>query len=101
MWYHWHVLRQDQRLGAEKLPLRKTVTLLAGEPAAGLVSRIEEKLGSHIRLLRYLGQTSEDIPALSDEEVDRLARDIQAAPSDKVMLVVAGGKVLMLPYEDK
>ena len=101
LWYHWHVLRQDQRLGAEKLPLRKTVTLLAGEPAAGLVSRIEEKLGSHIRPLRYLGQTPEDIPVLSDEEVDRLARDIQAAPSDKVMLVVAGGKVLVLPYEEK
>jgi len=99
--YHWRILRQDQRLGAEKLPLPKAVTLLAGEPAAGLVSKIEEKLGSHIRLLRYLGQTSEDIPVLSDEEVDRLARDIQAAPSDKVMLVVAGGKVLVLPYEEK
>jgi len=99
--YHWRILRQDQRLGAEKLPLPKAVTLLASEPAAGLVSRIEEKLGSHIRLLRYLGQTSEDIPVLSDEEVDRLARDIQAAPSDKVMLVVAGGKVLVLPYEEK
>jgi len=101
LWYHWHVMRQDQRLGAEKLPLRKTVTLLAGEPTAGLVSRIEEKLGSHIRPLRYLGQTPQDIPALSDEEVDRLARDIQAAPSDKVMLVVVGGKVLVLPYEEK
>ena len=101
LWYHWHVLRQDQRLGAEKLPLPKAVTLLAGEAAAGLVSRIEEKLGSHIRPLHYLGQTPEDIPALSDEEVDRLVRDIQAAPSDKVMLVVTGGKVLVLPYEEK
>ncbi len=101
LYYHWHVLRQDQRLGAEKLPLRKTVTMLAGEPAAGLVSRIEEKLGSHIRPLRYLGQMPEDIPVLSDEEVDKLARDIQAAPGDKVMLVVAGGKVLVLPYEEK
>ena len=66
-----------------------------------MVSRIEEKLGSRIRPLRYLGQTPEDIPILSDEEVDRLARDIQAAPSDKVMLVVVGGKVLVLPYEEK
>jgi len=101
LWYHWRILRQDQRLGAEKLPPRKTVTLLAGEPAAGLVSRIEEKLGSQVRPLRYLGQTPEDIPVLSDEEIDRLVRDIQAAPSDKVMLVVAGGKVLVLPYEEK
>jgi len=99
--YHWRVLRQDQRLGAEKLLLRKTVTLLADESAAGLVSKIEAKLGSRIRLLRYLGQTPEDIPVLSDEEVDRLVSDIQAAPSDKVMLVAAGGKVTVLPYQEK
>lgn len=99
--YHWRVLRQDQRLGAEKLPLRKAVTLLAGEPAIGLISRIEEKLGSKIRRLHYIGQTPEDIPVLSDEEVDRLVSDIQAAPSDKVMLVAARGKVMVLPYQEK
>ncbi len=99
--YHWRVLRQDQHLGAEKLQLRKTVTILAGEPAQDLVSMIEEKLGSHIRLLRYLGQTPEDIPALSDDEVDTLVSNIQVAPSDKVMLVVAGGKVIVLPYQEK
>ena len=101
LWYHWHVLRQDQCLGAEKLPLPKTVTLLAGEPAASLVSRIEERLGSPIRLLRYLGQAPKNIPVLSDEKVDKLVSDIQAAPSDKVMLVIAGGKVMVLPYQDK
>ena len=99
--YHWRILRQDQRLGAEKLLLRKTVTLLADESAADLVSRIEAKLGSRIRLLRYLGQTPEDIPVLSDEEVDRLVSDIQAAPSDKVMVVATGGKVTVLPYQEK
>ncbi len=101
LWYHWRVLRQDQRLGAEQLPLRKTVTLLAGETAVDLVSRIEEKLGSQIRLLHYLGETPEDIPVLSDEEVDRLISDIQAAPGDKVMLVAAGGKVMVLPYQER
>ena len=100
LFYHWRVLRQDQRLGAEKLPPRKTVTLLAGEPAAGLVSRIEERLGSHIRLLRSLGLTPEDIPVLSDDEVNGLVSDIQAAPGDKVMLVVAGGKVMVVPYQE-
>ncbi len=99
--YHWDVLRQDQHLGAEKPPLRKTVTLLSGEPAIGLISRIEEKVGFKIRRLHYLGQAPEDIPVLSDEEVDRLISDIQAAPGDKVMLVAAGGKVMVLPYQEK
>ncbi len=101
LWYHWHVLRQDQRLGAEKLPLPKTVTMLAGEPAAGLVSRIEERLGSPIRRLRYLGRAPKNIPDLSDEKVDELVGDIKAAPGDKVMLVIAGGKVVVLPYQEK
>jgi hypothetical protein len=101
LWYHWHVLRQDQRLGDKKLQLLKTVTILAGEPAQNLVSLIEEKLGSHIRRLGYLNQPPEDIPVLSDEEVDKLVSDIQAVPSDKVMVIVAGGKVMVLPYKEK
>ena len=99
--YHWRVLRQDQRLGAEKLQLLKEVTLLADELAAELVSRIEEKLGSRIRLLTYLGQTPEEMPAMSDEEVERLISDIQTAPGSKVLLVVAGGRVMVLPYQEK
>jgi len=101
LWYHWRILRQDQRLGAEKLLRRKTVTLLAGEAAADLVSRIEAKLSSRIRVLRYLGQRPEDLPVLSDEEVDRLVSDIQEAPSDKVLLIAAGNKVTVVPYQEK
>ncbi len=97
--YHWRVLRQDQRLGAEKLPQRKTVTILAGDPAAGLVSRIEEKYGSRIRQLRYIGQMPEDIPVLSDEEIITLIDEIKAAPGSEVMLVVTAGKVMVLPYQ--
>jgi hypothetical protein len=99
--YHWRVLRQDQRLGAEKLPQRKTVTILAGEMAAELISRIEEKLGSRIRKLRNITQVPEDIPALSDEEVVTLINNIQEAPSNKVLLVVTGSKVMVIPYQEK
>jgi hypothetical protein len=99
--YHWQIVRQDQRLGAEVAAVRKTVTVLVSDRAAGLVSQIEEKLGYKVRTLRYLGQMPEDFPALSDEEVSRLAGDIQAAPSTKVMLVAAGGKILVLPYQEK
>ena len=101
LWYHWRVLRHDQRLRVEKGQLRKTVTILAGEPAQDLVSLIEEKLGSHTRRLRYLGQTLEDIPVLSDEEADKLVSDIRAVLGNKVLVVVAGGKVMVLPYKEK
>ena len=99
--YHWQIVRQDQRLGAEAAAVRKTVTVLVSDRTAGLVSQIEEKLGYKVRTLRYLGQMPEDFPALSDEEVSRLAGDIQAAPSTKVMLVADGGRILVLPYQEK
>jgi hypothetical protein len=100
--YHWQILRQDQRLGAEVAALRKTVTVLVSDKAVGLVSRIEEKLGYKVRTLLYLGQMPEDFPVLSDEEVSRLADDIQATPGTKVMLIAAGGRTMMvLPYREK
>jgi uncharacterized membrane protein len=99
--YHWQILRQDQRLGAEAEVVRKRVTVLVSDRAAGLVSRIEEKLSYKIHTLRYLEQMPEDFPVLSDEEVSRLAGDIQAAPSTKVMLVTSGGRILVLPYQEK
>ena len=98
--YHWRVLRRDQRLGAEELPIKKRITLLAGEPAEDLVHRIEEKLGSRLQLLTYLGQAPEAIPDLSDEDIDSLINDIHEAPGSKVMLVVAEGRVMVLPYQD-
>ncbi len=100
LWYHWRVLRQDQRFGAEKLQLRKTVTIIAGESAQDLVALIEQKLGAKLRRLSYLGQAPGDVPVLSDEETDRLVSDIRAAPDDKVMVVIAGGKVMVLPYKE-
>jgi len=99
--YHWQILRQDQRLGAEVAAVRKTVTVLVSDRAAGLVSQIEEKLGYKVRTLRYLGRKPKYLPELSAKEVSRLAGDIQAAPSTKVMLIATGGKILLLPYQEK
>lgn len=99
--YHWQIMRQDQRLGAEVAAVRKTVTVLVSDRAAELVPQIEEKLGYKVRTLRYLGQMPEDFPVLSEEEVDRLVSDIQATPSTKVMLIAAGGRIMVLPYREK
>lgn len=100
--YHWRVLRRDQILGAETVPLRKkVVTLLAPESATGIASRIEEKQGSRIRLLRYSSQSQLTAPSLSDEEFNKLISDIESATTAKVMLVVTGTGILVLPYEEK
>jgi hypothetical protein len=99
--YHWQILRQDQRLGAEVAAVRKTVTVLVSDKAASLVSRLEEKLGYKVRTLNYLGQMPEGFPVLSEEEVNRLVGDIQATPSTKVMLIAVGGRIMVLPYQEK
>jgi hypothetical protein len=99
--YHWQIMRQDQRLGAEVAAVRKTVTVLISDRAAELVPQIEEKLGYKVRWLHYVGQMPDDFPVLSEEEVNRLVSDIQATPSNKVMLIAAGGRVMVLPYREK
>jgi hypothetical protein len=99
--YHWRIIRQDQRLGADVAAVRKTVTVLVSDRAAELVPRVEEKLGYKVHTLRYLGQMPEDFPVLSEEEVNRLVSDIQATPSTKVMLIAAGGRIMVLPYREK
>ena len=77
----------------------KTITLLTGETDGELVSALEERTGSHIRRLRLLGEAA--TPALSGEELDKLVADIQAAQGDKVMLIVTGNKVTVLPYQEQ
>jgi uncharacterized membrane protein len=99
--YHWQIMRQDQRLGAEVKAVQKTVTVLVSDKAASLVSQIEEKLGYKVRTLNYLGQMPEGFPVLSEEEANRLVGDIQATPSTKVMLIAVGGRIMVLPYQEK
>jgi len=99
--YHWRIIRQDQRRGAETAAIRKGVTLLVNDQAIDLVSRIESTLGFKVRVLYHLGSTPVDIPTLSDEEVSKLASDIQAAPGSKVILIAHSGKIIVVPYQEK
>jgi hypothetical protein len=77
------------------------VTLLTGDRTGELASRLEGKLGIKIHTLCQVGQTGEQMPALPDEEIDKLANEIQSSPGNKVIVVVIGGKVTVLPYQDK
>ncbi|MBI2830596.1 MAG: hypothetical protein HYX81_05505 [Chloroflexi bacterium] len=97
--YHLRTLRRDLHRGAEAVAAHKSVTVLASNTAQDLVMQIEDRLGFGVHLLSALQQ--EEAPVLSDEELTKLASDIQAAPGPKVMLVVAGGKIIVIPYEGK
>ena len=101
LWYHWQILRTDQRHGAESAVIRHNVTLLADDRTKELASRLENKLGYKIRVLYQVGQTNEALAALTDEEIDKLANEIQSSSSNEVMLVVLGDKVITIPYQEK
>ena len=101
LWYHWQTLRADQRRGAESGVVRKNVTLLADDRTVELSARLESKLGFKVRVLYQVGQTGENAANLPEDEIDRLVNEITAAPGNKVMLVVIGGKVMVMPYQDK
>jgi ABC-type multidrug transport system fused ATPase/permease subunit len=101
LWYHWQILRADQHHGAELAVVRHNVTLLVDDRTGNLASRLENKLGYKIQVLYQVGQVPETISILPDEEIDRIVNEIQSSPGKKVMLVVVGGKVITLPYQDK
>jgi hypothetical protein len=100
LYYHFQVVRQDQRSGAEKAAVHKSVSILAGESARGLVARIEKRLSFRPNILSYLGPLEEP-PSVSDEDIDKLMLDIQSAPGTKVMLVISDGKISVLPFAEK
>lgn len=98
--YHWQIARQDQRRGAESTGGTKAVTALIDRASRDLIERLEKQLGTKIRVLEY-SVPSTGTPALSDEEITRLIVEIQASPTQQVMLVIRDGKVEVLPYQPK
>jgi hypothetical protein len=101
LWYHWQILRADQRRGAEVAVIRHEVTFVTSDRTGVIVSQLEKKLGYKIHVLYQLGQTAETPNTLLEEEIDRVTSEIQSSPSKKVMLVMTEGKVITLPYQDK
>ncbi len=101
LYYHWQIVRGEQRSGAEVAAVHKTVTILISAQSADLVSKIEDKLGFKVRVLHKVGAAGEEITTLSDEEVGKLAMDVQSAPSTKVFLVAESGKIIVIPYQGK
>jgi hypothetical protein len=101
LWYHWRVLRGDQRRGAETMLTRRDVTILADDRCGDLAVRLENRLGYKTHILYLVGQTGTGLPVITEEEIDRLVNEIQSAAADKLMLVMLGGRITVLPYRDK
>ncbi len=95
--YHWQVLREDQEAGAEAVPARKSITMLVGEGADELTARLEEALGTRIRVMRVVAPEGA-VPVLSDTQVAELVSRVREAPSDRVILIAAEDSVTDYPY---
>ncbi len=96
--YFWQVLKSDQRLGSETAIAQKEVTLLAFDPKRTLAQALQKQLGYKIRLLHLEAGPDETAPQLTDEGVALLSLDIQSSQSDKLMVVVTGEDMQILPY---
>ena len=101
LWYHWQILRADQRRGAETMSTKHDVTILADDRAGDLAVRLENKLGYKTHALYLVGQTGAGLPALPEEEIERLVNEIQSAAAGKIMLVMLDGRITVMPYRDK
>ena len=101
LWYHWQILRADQHRGAETMSTKRDVTILADDRAGDLAVRLENKLGYKTHALYLVGQTGAGLPALPEEEIERLVNEIQSAAAGKIMLVMLDGRITVMPYRDK
>ncbi|MBI4268033.1 MAG: hypothetical protein HY662_04530 [Chloroflexi bacterium] len=101
LWYHWRIVRAEQRRGAETAAVQKTVTVIIGNQPEDFVLRLEEKLGYRIRLLHQTNLVGAVTTPVSDEEIAGLADEIRTAPGSRVLIVTVDGKTSVIPYVEK
>lgn len=101
LWYHWRVLRADQRRGAEAAVARRDVTLLGDNRAADVAMRLENKLGFKIRTLYQIGPTGVGTAVITEDEIDGLVNEIQSSAADKLMVLMLDGRVRVVPFRDR
>jgi len=101
LWYHWRIIRADQRRGAEEGAVHKKVTFITSERTGEMTSRLIEKLGYKMQVRYITGPVNENLSSVSDEELMQITSSIQSAPGKNVLLVVVGGKIVVIPYTEK
>lgn len=97
--YYWQVLRADQRAQPVAAPGARPrnieVTVVNGADGGALARRLQERLGVRVR-----AWSRPDIEAYAPDEValDALARRLEAAPGQRVLLVAGPEGGTVIPY---
>jgi hypothetical protein len=101
LFYHFYVLKQDQRRGAESIVQQKNVIVLADKNFTDTVSHLEKMLGYRVRRMTFSEESGVISPEVySDEDTARLADAIRKTSSKKVMVIADANKMQVLPYYD-
>ncbi|MBI4287721.1 MAG: hypothetical protein HY671_04730 [Chloroflexi bacterium] len=97
-YYYWSTLKVDLATGAERIPRKASVTLVAGAQGKGLAPQIEEKLGYKLTVIQTLEPEAQPV-ALSAEQLDALVRGVHESPGNRVFLIVEDGTVRVHSYD--
>ena len=97
--YHWAVLREDRAAAPEPEPapavVAKQVTAAAGPRAAALVEAIATAIGAGITT--WERQDDAGAPELDASAIEGIAERIRATPGERVLLVIDGDGVQVIP----
>jgi Domain of unknown function (DUF5671) len=97
--FHWRIARENQHRGAESAAVRKNISILAGDNSRELIRRLEKRLGTKIRVLRYSSPNTA-AAELSDEELEKVAAEVESSPPSHVMLLILEGQIRVFSYQE-
>lgn len=102
--YHWTVYREDRAARPDEDPLRERhVLLLAADPDA-LAAGVRETTGATVRVLRRLdapapeADPSDGEAGTQEADAAAVARAVLACPHQRVLVLVEGEDVRVVPY---
>jgi hypothetical protein len=96
LWYHLRIIRLDQTRGGEALAVRRKITLLTYDTSRAITDKLEKRLGYRITTMFRSGSGEDG--DLTDEELNRLATEIEASTANRVLLVKTGEKFTVVSY---
>ncbi|MDD5101275.1 MAG: DUF5671 domain-containing protein, partial [Syntrophales bacterium] len=101
LFFHFYILKQDQRRGAESVVQQKNVIVLADNKFTQTVNHLEKILGYRVRRMTFSEESGIVSPeSFSDEDIARLADSIRETSAKKVMVIADANRMQVLPYYD-
>lgn len=98
LWYHLNRIREDQKRGAEVTAARRKVTVLTYDRTRTIAGKLEQKLGYRINVLHRAGAGQD--AELTEEELSRIAGEIESSMTSKVFVLSVDGKFVTMPFEE-